>query len=46
MKDGISSATLCHAIPAKTWINGAFRQIKKGGNLLMSWCADVIVEGG
>ena len=39
------SATLCHAIPAETWINGAFRRIKKGGNLLMGWCADVIVEG-
>ena len=32
-------------IPAETWINGAFRRIKKGGNLLMGWCADVIVEG-
>jgi len=39
------SATLCHAIPAETWINGAFRRIKKGGNLPMGWCADVIVEG-
>ena len=25
----LSSATLCHAIPAETWINGAFRRIKK-----------------